>query len=141
VADNLADLNASSAPSETVDSTAEPAMPSSAEVAGDSDGSAAPSTDTDAPVLERVLPDVPASASRTIRGSVRVSVRVIVEQDGTVFAALAENPGPSRYFERLAIEAAKRWTFVPSQGEDQRLMLIRFVFTRDGTAAHATALP
>ncbi len=60
-----------------------------------------------------MLPEVPQRARRTIRGNVKVSVRVIVEQDGTVFAALAEQRGPSRYFERLAIDAAKQWTFRP----------------------------
>lgn len=90
--------------------------------------------------ITEVLPDVPTSASRTIRGRVRVSVRVIVEQDGTVFAALADNPGPSRYFERLAIDAAKKWTFGPVDTTEQRLMLVRFTFTRQGTTAESTAL-
>jgi TonB family protein len=93
-----------------------------------------------APVVNEVIPDVPSSASRTIRGRVRVSVRVIVEQDGTVFAALADDRGPSRYFERVAIDAAKKWTFAPAETEEQRLMLIRFTFTRQGTTASATAL-
>jgi len=57
------------------------------------------------------MPDVPRRASQTIRGRVKVSVRVIVDPDGTVFAALTDHAGPSRYFERLAIDAAKKWTF------------------------------
>lgn len=64
-------------------------------------------------------------------------MRVIVEQDGTVFAALAEKRGPSRYFERLAVEAAKKWTFPPADATAQRLMLVKFDFTRDGTTADA----
>ncbi len=84
-----------------------------------------------------VLPEVPEAASRTIRGRVKVSVRVIVDKDGTVFAALADSPGPSRYFERLAIDAAKKWTFAPAETDTQRLMLVHFEFTRDGTTARA----
>jgi hypothetical protein len=67
-------------------------------------------------------------------------VRVIVEQDGTVFAALAEQRGPSRYFERLAIDAAKKWTFPPADSDVQRFMLVKFDFTRDGTTADAVPL-
>jgi len=108
-------------------------------------GSAADLPDPDfmlpSSAVTEVIPDVPASASRTIRGRVRVSVRVIVEQDGTVFAALADDRGPSRYFERLAVDAAKKWTFAPADTDEQRLMLIRFTFTREGATASASALP
>jgi len=87
-----------------------------------------------------VIPDVPRSARRTIRGHIKVSVRVIVDQDGTVFAALTERAGPSRYFERLALDAAKKWTFAPADSDGQRLMLLRFDFSRQGTTARASAL-
>jgi TonB family protein len=90
--------------------------------------------------ITEVLPDVPQRASRTIRGRVKVSVRVIVEQDGTVFAALTDEPGPSKYFERLAIDAAKKWTFAPASSDAQRLMQLSFEFTRDGTTARAITL-
>jgi TonB family protein len=69
-----------------------------------------------------------------------VSVRVIVDKQGNVFAALVDQTGPSRYLERLAIEAAKKWTFPPSDDQQQRLMVVRFDFTRDGASAHAAAL-
>jgi TonB family protein len=97
----------------------------------------ATATEASSAGVHEVIPDVPQRARRTIRGTVRVSIRVIVEQDGTVFAALAEQRGPSRYFERLAIEAAKQWTFPPADTSDQRLMLVKFGFTRDGTTAQA----
>lgn len=90
--------------------------------------------------LQQFIPEVPPRARRTIRGNVRVSVRVIVEQDGSVFAALAERRGPSRYFERVAVDAAKKWTFTPTEAEAQRLMLLKFAFNRDGTTAEAVAL-
>lgn len=85
--------------------------------------------------LNQVMPDISQSARRSIRGTIRVSVRVIIDKDGTVFAALAENPGPSRYFERKALEAAKKWTFTAADTEAQRIMLLRFNFTRDGATA------
>lgn len=88
----------------------------------------------------QVIPDVPRSARETIRGTIRVSVRVIVDKDGTVLAATADDPGPSRYFERLAIEASKKWTFAPADAQAQRIMLVRFNFTRAGTTARANWL-
>jgi hypothetical protein len=104
------------------------------ETAGDTSASGSGSA------IHEEFPDVPRRARQTIRGHVKVSVRLIVDQDGTVFAALADNRGPSRYFERLAIDAAKKWTFPPADTEAQRLMLLRFDFTRDGVTAHANAL-
>ena len=96
--------------------------------------------DTSLSAIHEVIPNVPRRASQTIRGTVRVSVRVIVDQDGTVFAALTDDPGPSRYFERLAIDAAKQWTFPPADTEAQRLVLVRFAFSRDGTTARTVPL-
>jgi TonB family protein len=92
--------------------------------------------------IHEEIPDVPPRARHTIHGHIRVSVRVMVDQDGSVFAALVDQAGPSRYFRRLAIEAAKKWTFPPAAQPDapQRLELVRFVFSRQGTAAHAIAL-
>jgi TonB family protein len=96
--------------------------------------------DATKPPLNEAIPDVPRSALQTIRGTVRVSVRVIVDKDGAVLAATPDDPGPSRYFERLAIEASKKWTFAPANTEEQRLMLVRFNFTRAGTTASANPL-
>ncbi len=90
--------------------------------------------------VNEVIPDAPRSALETIRGTVRVSVRVIVGKDGAVVAATPDDPGPSRYFARLAIEAARKWTFTPSDSEEQRVMLLRFNFRRSGTTARASAL-
>jgi TonB family protein len=90
--------------------------------------------------IRKVIPDVPQSARKTIRGTVRVSVRVIVDRQGTVRVATADDPGPSRYFERLAIQASEKWTFAPTDSEKQRVMLVRFNFTRAGTTARANSL-
>ena len=67
-------------------------------------------------------------------------MRVIVQSDGSVFAALTEQRGPSRYFERLAIDAAKKWSFPPTDASAQRLMLVKFDFTREGATAQAVPL-
>jgi TonB family protein len=88
--------------------------------------------------VNEVIPEVPQSALQTIRGTVRVSVRVIVDREGAVLAAISDDHGPSRYFERLALEAAKKWTFKPADTEAQRIMLVRFSFTREGTTARAS---
>jgi TonB family protein len=90
--------------------------------------------------LQEVIPDVARSARRTIRGHIKVSVRVIVDQDGSVYAAVADRTGPSRYFQRLAIEAAKKWTFSPVDTPSRRLMQVRFDFSRDGTTGRAVTL-
>lgn len=65
---------------------------------------------------------------------------MIVDKKGTVRVATADDPGPSRYFERLAIQASKKWTFAPTDLEKQRIMLVRFNFTRAGTTASANSL-
>ena len=98
---------------------------------------ATPATPVSTIEVHQEIPDVPRRASQTIRGHVKVSIRVIVSQDGTVFAALTEKRGPSRYFERLAIEAAKKWTFTPSDTETQRIVVLRFDFARGHTTARA----
>jgi TonB family protein len=88
--------------------------------------------------VNEVIPEVPRSALETIRGTVRVSVRVIVDRQGNVVAASADGSGPSRYFERLSVEASKNWTFTPASSDEQRIMLVRFNFTRAGATAHAS---
>lgn len=85
--------------------------------------------------IDEVLPNPSGTALQTIRGTIRVSVRVTIDKQGTVIAATPEDPGPSRYFERLSVEAAKKWTFAPVNREAQRTMLLRFHFTREGATA------
>jgi hypothetical protein len=97
----------------------------------------APASDSPSAIIE-VIPVVPRSASQTIRGTVRVSVRVIVDDDGNVVAATAEDPGPSRYFERLSLDAAKQWTFAHAETGGNRLMLVKFNYSRSGTTAKAS---
>lgn len=87
--------------------------------------------------VNEVIPEVPQSALQTIRGTVRVAIRVVIGQDGTVRSARSEIPGPSRYFERISLQTAKEWTFTPTIREVDREMLVRFFFRRDGVEARA----
>ncbi len=90
--------------------------------------------------VHEVIPEVPAGARRSVRGHIKVWVRVIVSRDGTVFAATPDRAGSSRYFERLALEAAKKWTFPPVDAPAQRLLQIHFDFSREGVTARAVTL-
>ena len=93
--------------------------------------------DTPTSALHEVIPEVPRSVRRTIRRHIKVWVRIIVEPDGSVFAATADRIDTSKYLLRLAIEAARKWTFPPIDSQSQRLIQIRFDFGRHGT----TGLP
>jgi TonB family protein len=90
--------------------------------------------------LHEEMPEVPRGARQGIRGHIKVWVRVVVDQDGSVLAAVADRTGPSSYFQRLAIEAAQKWTFGPAATPSRRLMQIRFDFSRDGTTGRAVPL-
>ena len=87
-------------------------------------------------VVERVLPDVPKNARNTIRGTVRVDVRVSVSPAGKVLAATLESPGPSRYFASLALQAARGWKFQAPQVDRKSVVsewILRFQFGRTET--------
>jgi TonB family protein len=87
-------------------------------------------------IIRQVLPDVPRSAMNTIQGKIRVSVRVDVDSSGKVTAATLTSPGPSQYFSRLALQAARRWEFKPPQVNGQpapSAWLLRFRFGRTAT--------
>lgn len=101
---------------------------------------ARPRADAPPSPVKEVIPNVPRSARETIRGTIRVSIRVILDKEGAVLAATADEPGPSRYFERLSVEAAKKWIFTPADRGEQRVMLVRFYFKRSGTSARASSL-
>jgi TonB family protein len=97
-----------------------------------------PPPDVPTSPINEVIPDVPQSALDTIRGTVRVAVRLSIDKQGTVIQAVADDRGPSRYFERVAVKASKQWTFTPSKSEEQRTVLLKFNFTRAGATAEAS---
>ncbi len=89
-------------------------------------------------VLRQVLPDVSQGARNTIRGTVRVMVRVKVDASGDVAGADFDSRGPSRYFARLAMDAARQWKFEPPAANGQKtasVWVLRFEFRRNGTRA------
>jgi TonB family protein len=89
-------------------------------------------------VARQVLPDVPATASATIQGTVRVGVRVQVDATGKVVGADLESAGPSKYFAGLAEKAARAWEFVPPTADGQPTpsdWIVRFDFQANGTKA------
>jgi hypothetical protein len=90
--------------------------------------------------IHEFIPEVPAIARRSVRGHIKVWVRVIVNRDGSVFAATPDRAGSSRYFERLALDSAKKWTFPATDTTSQRLMQIRFDFSREGVTARSVTL-
>jgi TonB family protein len=94
---------------------------------------------TPSSAAHEVYPDIPPSARRTIRGHIKVWVRVVVDPDGSVSAAIVDRAGPSTYFEKLALDAAKQWTFPPVESASKRLMQVRFDFGHDSTTARAVA--
>ncbi len=102
------------------------------------DGLAQPLADASPFVLYKAIPDVPRSASNTIHGHINVVVRVTVDSSGKVVDETLDNPGPSKYFARLATAAAKKWKFAPAETQDSRQWLLWFEFARDGTTGHAT---
>jgi eukaryotic-like serine/threonine-protein kinase len=89
-------------------------------------------------VLHEEIPKVPQSARATIRGRVKVAVRVTVDRSGNVVRDTFENAGPSKYFNRLASQAARKWKFASVDNESAREWLLHFEFGRDGTTVHAT---
>jgi serine/threonine protein kinase len=99
--------------------------------------SPARSASSDSDVLHEEIPNVSLRSRETIRGHVKVTVRVTVDPSGTVVSDVLENPGPSKYFARIAGQAASKWKFVQADHQATRQWLVRFEFSRDGTTAQA----
>jgi hypothetical protein len=91
-------------------------------------------------VLHKEIPKVPRAARETIQEDIRVIVRVTVDGSGTVVREVLADPGSSAYFAQLAINAARNWKFTQAYEQPSRQWLVRFVFSRDGTAAHTIPL-
>ena len=86
-------------------------------------------------VIHRVIfEDAPQSALDTIRGTVKVAIRVSVSASGEVSEATVDSPGPSKYFAKLAQQAAQQWKFTPTSGAAGDWIL-RFEFSNAGVKA------
>jgi TonB family protein len=88
-------------------------------------------------VVHEEIPKVSPRSRATIHGHVKVAVRVTVDKSGTVTSDVLEITGPSKYFSRMAGEAASKWKFVPAASPAPRQWVLRFEFSRDGTTVHA----
>ena len=66
-------------------------------------------------VVQQILPDAPQKARNTIRGKVRVTVKVHVNESGNVTEAALAAPGPSEYFADRTLKAAQLWKFSPAK--------------------------
>ncbi len=90
-------------------------------------------------VLHQEMPDVSHSARESIRGVIKIAVRVTVDRSGNVVAATLDNRAASKYFARVAVDAAKKWRFTETADQVPRVWLLHFEFTRAGSTAHAAA--
>lgn len=120
--------------------TAVAATPTASDQPTSAASSARAEPDEPSTPINEVIPDAPRSALDTIRGTVRVSIRVTFDMHGAVTEATSHDSGPSRYFERLALQASRDWRFTPSNSEAPRSMLLRFHFRREGVTARAELL-
>ncbi len=87
-------------------------------------------------IVHQVLPDVPQKARNTIRGTVKVVVRVRVDPSGNVADAKFDSPGSSKYFADLALGAAQRWRFSIVRAADREVSqewILRFEFRANET--------
>jgi len=80
-----------------------------------------------------VIPDVSQKARSTIRGTVRINVRVQLNPDGSVSSAALDSGASSQFFANLALMAARDWRFAPSGNTS---VLLRFDFTNSGSTAY-----
>ena len=59
-----------------------------------------------------------------------------MDSSGNVTEAELDSAGPSKYFARLALEAAQQWKFEPPKVEGRNVLsdwLLHFQFTEKGT--------
>src|ERR1700730_14510381 len=76
------------------------------------------------------------STKGTSSGALRCGSAAATDLVGGEFL---EHAGPSRYFARVAGDAAVEWKFAPADSQGSRVWLLHFEFDRDGVTADATA--
>jgi TonB family protein len=87
------------------------------------------------------MPEVSPGALATIRGTVRVTVKLHVDPAGNVSSVELFSHGPSKYFADQALQAAHRWDFAPAKVDGHAVAsdwLVRFEFTPSNTRVHPT---
>jgi TonB family protein len=91
-------------------------------------------------VLQQSLPDISTKAKDSIRGKVRIEVKVHVDSSGSVTGAELISPGPSKYFADLTMKSARRWEFTPAKINGQYVpseWILRYEFTNSGVRAYS----
>jgi len=83
-------------------------------------------------IVEQAMPDISRGARNTIEGTIKISVRVSVDSTGAVSDARFERRGPSEYFARKTMEAARKWKFAPNAA---RAWVLHFELRRSGVRA------
>jgi TonB family protein len=86
-------------------------------------------------IVNQILPDIIPSAMRTISGTVKVSVRLSVDENGIVTNATLVSTGPSNYFAGKSLEAARHWKFKPAQVDGHAApsdWILEFQYRRTG---------
>jgi len=83
--------------------------------------------------MHQVVPEVSSKARSTIRGTVRINVRVQLNPDGSVSLAELDSPAGSQFFANIALKAARDWRFAPARASSA---LLRFDFTNSGSNAY-----
>jgi TonB family protein len=94
-------------------------------------------------VVHQVIPQVSRNSMNTIKGTIKVNVRVDVDASGKVTTAKLKTAGPSKYFAGLALKAAQGWEFAPTQVNGQpttSAWLVQFRFRRTSTQASSERL-
>jgi hypothetical protein len=81
-------------------------------------------------ILDQVMPTVSDHTKSTLRGRFMVNVRVRVDPAGKVVDSKLDLRGPSAYFAKRSMEAARQWKFRPSDGE--QTWVLRFEFEKSG---------
>jgi TonB family protein len=87
-------------------------------------------------IVAQPLPEIMDKARNSIRGRVRLTVRVDVAPSGTVTDAKLESGGGSKYFGERALEAVRQWKFEPvsvNGSEVGQRWRVRFEFQKSGT--------
>jgi len=87
-------------------------------------------------VVHEVQPNVSPAARQSVTGHLKVAVRVSVNASGDVVNQRFETVGPSKYFSRISMEAARGWKFKPPQVAGQNVpseWVLHFEYTDSGT--------
>ncbi|HEY4841720.1 MAG TPA: TonB family protein [Terriglobales bacterium] len=101
-------------------------------------GGERPTSGGDNGIVHRVMPEISPSARSTIRGTIKIGVRVDVDAAGNVTSARIASGGGSKYFSRVALEAAREWKFSPSpDAAGARAWKLQFTLSRSRMEASA----